>query len=165
MTDTTTLTMWGTLVPVMVGGAIGLVGGWLGPWLVERRKEAAEKKKRRAEKFEELVAAVVEHFHWMANIRYFYISGQGSLPTSLSPITKIDAIASTYFPEFEKLVRQLDSASNKYEMWILNIGQKRVRNEPGYESLTAHDEVITPYTDIRAEFLMELRNFARREFQ
>ena len=129
------------------------------------RKEAAEKNKRRAEKFEELVAAVVEHFHWMANIRYFYISGQGSQPTSLSPIMKIDAIASTYFPEFEKLVRQLDSASNKYEVWILDMGQKRVRNEPGYERLTGHDDVVTTYTDIRAEFLMELRNFARREFQ
>lgn len=156
--------MWTTLVPVMVGGAIGLVGGWLGPWFVERRKEAAEKKKRRAEKFEELVAAVIEHGLWIRALSYFSISGQGSEPL-LSPVTKIEAIVSTYFLEFEVLARQFDSASNNYQAWIFSIGQKRVLNEPGYESLTGHDEVLTKYMDKGAEFLMELRNFARREFQ
>ena len=93
------------------------------------------------------------------------ISGQGSLPTTVSPITKIEAIASTYFPEFEGSVRQFDSASNKYEMWILSTGQKRVKNEPGYENLIGHDDVAEEYADKRAEFLMELKLFARREFQ
>jgi hypothetical protein len=156
--------MWQTLVPVIVGGVIGLAGGLFGPLLVQSRKDASERKKRRTEKFEELVGAVVEHSQWIAALRFFAISGQGSLP-ALSPITKIEAIASTYFPEIEGLVRQFDSASNKYEMWILSIGQKRVKNEPGYESLIGHDAVVTEYTDKRAEFLMELRRFARREFQ
>jgi hypothetical protein len=133
-------------------------------YLLAVRKEAADKKGKRAEKLEELVGAVVEHFHWMAHMRYFYISGQGSQPT-LSPITKIEAIVSTYFPEFTGLVRQFDSASNFYEMWILSVGQKRVRKEPGYENLVGQDEVVTKYTDKRAEFLAELRSFARREFQ
>jgi hypothetical protein len=164
MTDTTTVSMWSTLIPVMVGGVIGLVGGWLGPWLVERRKEVAEKKKKRAEKFEELVAAVVEHGLWIKALSYFTISGHGSEPP-LSPMTKIEAIGSTHFPEFDVLVREFDSVSNKYEIWIYDMGQKRVRNEPGYESLPGHGEVLKNYMDKRAEFLMELRNFARREFQ
>jgi hypothetical protein len=68
MSDTaTTGTTWTTLVPVMVGGAIGLVGGWLEPWLLERKKEAAENKKKRAEKFEKLVATLFEYtsIGWM----------------------------------------------------------------------------------------------------
>ena len=153
-----------SLAPVVVGGLIGIAGGWLGPWLLEARKQAAEKKKKRAEKFEELVGAVVEHYHWIGALRFFTISGQGSLPT-LSPITKIEAIASTYFPEFEGLVRQFDAASNNYEIWLLGTGRKRVQNEPGYENLTGHDEVVTKYIDKRAELLMELKRFARREFQ
>jgi hypothetical protein len=151
--------------------AVGLVGALVGAgistgttYLLAVRKEAADKKRKRAEKLEELVGAVVEHFHWMAHMRYFYISGQGSQPT-LSPITKIEAIVSTYFPEFTGLVRQFDSASNLYEMWIISIGRKRVRNEPGYETLVGQDEVVTNYTDKRAEFLAELKRFARREFQ
>jgi hypothetical protein len=107
---------------------------------------------------------VVEHYHWFAVMRFFIISGQGSQP-ALSPITKIEAIASLYFPEFEDLVRQLDSASNNYEIWILDTGQKRIRNEPGSEKLIGHDDVLTKYTDARKAFLAELRKLGRQEFQ
>jgi hypothetical protein len=161
MSDVST---WNVLLPVVVGGAIAIVAGVVGPYVIQRVKEKADRKQKRAEKFEELVGAVAEHYHWIGALRFFAISGQGNQPT-LSPITKIEAIASTYFPEFELLVRQLDFVSNEYEKWILNTGQKRIRNEPGYEKLTGHDDVLTKYTDKRAEFLMELKRFARREFQ
>lgn len=160
----TATSVWNGLLLVGVGGAIGILSGVIGPYFIQRRKDVADRKRKRAEKFEELVAAVVEHYHWMATMRFFFVSGQGSQPT-LSPITKIEAIVSTYFPQFEMLVRQLDSASNEYEIWILSTGQKRIGNEPGYEKLTGHDEVLTKYTDKRMDFLVELKRFARREFQ
>jgi hypothetical protein len=53
------------LISVVVGGIIGIAGGLIGPLMLERRKEASEKKKKRAEKFEELVGAVVEHYQWI----------------------------------------------------------------------------------------------------
>jgi hypothetical protein len=153
---------------VMVGGAIGILGTVLGsvvgPYFLQRLKDVADKKRTRAEKCEELIGAVVEHFHWFNAMRFFFISGQGSEPT-LSPITKIWAIASTYFPEFELFVLELESASGAYESWIMRVAQKRIRNEPGYENLTGHDDVLTKYTDKRMEFLTELKRFARREFQ
>jgi hypothetical protein len=157
-------TVMETLWPVIVGGGIGIVAGIVGPYFIQRAKDAADKKRKRAEKFEELVSAVVEHYHWFATMRFFYISGQGSEPP-LSPITRIEGIVSTYFPEFEELVRRLDSASNRYEIWILNVGQKRVRNEAGYEKLDGHDEVVTNYKDARSNLLAELKRFARRKFQ
>jgi hypothetical protein len=156
--------LWNVLLPVLIGGAIGIVGSFVGPFFLQRLKDAANRKRKRAEKFEELVAAVVEHYHWMASMRFFFVSGRGNQP-SLSPTTKIEAIVSTYFPQFEMLVRQLDSASNKYEIWILSTGQKRIANEPGYEKLIGHDDVLTNYTDKRMDFLVELKRFARREFQ
>jgi hypothetical protein len=152
------------LLPVIVGGAIGIIGGLVGPYFIQRAKEKADKKRTRIEKFEELLAAVAEHYYWIAATRYFFISGQGSEPT-LSPMPKIQAITATYFPEFQALVRQLDSTSNEYEVWMLNIGQKRLRNEPGYERLVGAAEVMTKYTNARMAFLAELRRFARREFQ
>lgn len=148
----------------LVGVVVGAIITTGVNYLLAVRKEAQDKKRKREEKFEELVGAVVEHFHWFAAMRYFFISGQGNQPT-LSPIINIEAIAGTYFPEFADLVRQFESASNRYEIWILGIGQKRVRNEPGFEQLVGQDEVVTRYTDTRAAFLAELRRFARREFQ
>ncbi len=164
MPDPATTSMLNILVPVIVGGAIALAGGLIGPPFLYHLQQKAEKKRKRTEKFEELVAAVVEHYHWFAVMRLFFISGQGIQPP-LSPIIKIETIVSLYFPEFEDFVRQLDSASNNYEIWILDTGQKRIRNEPGYERLIGHDDVLTKYTYARKAFLEELRSFARREFQ
>jgi hypothetical protein len=53
------------LLPVIVGGTIGIVGSFIGPFFVQRAKDAADKKRKRAEKFEELVTAVYEHKHWI----------------------------------------------------------------------------------------------------
>jgi hypothetical protein len=150
------------LLSVLVGGAIGIIAGVAGPYFIQRVKEKADKREKRADKLEELIGAVIEHYHWFAAMRYFFISGQENQPT-LSPIIKIEAIAGTHFPEFGPLVQRLNSASNNYEIWILDTGQKRLRNEPGYEKLTGHDEVLTNYTRARDAFIAELRNFARRE--
>jgi hypothetical protein len=51
---------WVGLLGTAIGGAIGL----LGPWLLQRRREAEENRQRRAAKFEELVAAIYEFDHW-----------------------------------------------------------------------------------------------------
>jgi hypothetical protein len=80
-----------TLITVVVGGLIGLAGGWLGPWLLERRKEAAEKKRKRAEKFEELVAAVYDFDHWNENFRRSTVFGEQQIST-VSPFHKLQAI-------------------------------------------------------------------------
>jgi hypothetical protein len=105
MSDTATIvTMWSTLVPVMVGGAIGLVGGWLGPWLVERRKEVAEKKKIRTEKFEELVATLFEYEHWLDGFRdsQMFSTIDQLLPTlPPSPFGRLHAISAVHCPVFE----------------------------------------------------------------
>jgi hypothetical protein len=155
------------LLSVALGGVIAIFAGWIGPYFVQRTKDAAEKKRKRAEKFEELVAAVVEHDHWIGAMRFFIISGQDYSRGigQPSPITKVHAIVSTYFPEFELLLLEFEVVSSAYEGWISNTGQKRVRNEPGYENLTGHDDILTKYKDKQLEFLTELRSFARREFQ
>jgi hypothetical protein len=146
---------------VLVGGALALVGSFIGsvigPFFIQRAKDATDRRRKRAEKCEELIGAVVEHYHSIAAMRYFTISGQGNQPT-LSPITKIQAIVSMYFPEFDVLALQFDIVSNSYELWILDIGQRRVRNEPGYENLAGHDDVGQEYTAKRMEFLAALRN-------
>jgi hypothetical protein len=155
----------------LIVGSMALVGVLVGAgvtnrvnYLIAVRKEAQDKKRKREEKFEELVSAVIEHNQWFGALRFFAIAGQGSLPY-LSPMTKIEAIVSTYFPELEGLLRQFASESTDYEVWVLDRGQKRVLNEPGYERLDGYDDVLTKYLSKSAEFLVTLKLFARREFQ
>jgi hypothetical protein len=150
------------LLSVLVGGAIGIMGSFGGQLFLQRAKDAVEKKRKRAEKFEELVAAVVEHGHWIDTMRHFRAFGTGIEPT-LSPIVKIRAISATYFSEFDELVLQFEVASYKYEWWMLETEQKRLAGET--ELLGGHEDVLKEYLGKREAFLKELRSFARREFQ
>jgi hypothetical protein len=154
--------MWSTLVPVMVGGAIGAVSGWLGPWLLEGRKEAAEKKRKRAEKFEELVATAYEHQHWLnraSDILVFGNSGE----IGLSPLTKIEAISATYFPQFKLKIEALDTTARAYELWTLDAGRRRLAGE--VEGLTAGGtDVYRPYLVSLNSLLVDLREYAKTEF-
>src|ERR1700680_1778044 len=101
MSDTAMVTpLLNVLLPVIVGGAIGIVAGLIGPYFIQRAKDAAERKRKRAEKFEELVAAVVEHGHWLDALRNIRGLGVGSelgfaTEITLSPMAKIHAICAT----------------------------------------------------------------------
>lgn len=155
--------MWSTLVPVMVGGAIGLVGGWLGPWLVERRKEAAEKKKIRAVKFEELVAAVYEFDHWLSVKENKQAFG-GDDKIGPSPFSKIEAISGVYFPEFEAAIFRLEAAAQVYQKWMAEAWGRRIGGK--IEGINdGFSEVYNPYIARRDALLTELKKYASENFR
>lgn len=150
--------MWETLFAVVVGGLLTLSG----TWLIEGRREKAERKKRRAEKLEELVAAVYEHKHWLdlvENIRVF--GGTDAKP--MSPFAKVEAIATVHFPQFLPKLTQLESAAHDYELWMLDAASKRLTT--GKPDTNGHKEAYAGYATKRGEALKEMREYARREFQ
>jgi hypothetical protein len=130
--------------------------------ILHRRQRRAEKKNRRAEKFEELVAALFEHKHWldiMSKIRVFDQQGQ----LSMSPFARVQAISSVYFPEFAQEISELDLAAERYEAWILDARQKRLQDEQSY--LDGAKEAYDSYFERFHSLQAELRAFARREFR
>ena len=64
-----------TLLPVIVGGIIGLLGGLVGPPLAYWLNEGAARKRRRAEKLEELIGAVYEYDDWLESLRGIRVFG------------------------------------------------------------------------------------------
>src|SRR4051794_23429816 len=93
------------LIPVIVGGLIAVIGGLVGPPFLHRMQVKADTRKRRAEKFEELVGALYEHNHWLdmhKNIKLF--ANEGVLP--VSPMGKVQAIISVYFPQFRTQINE-----------------------------------------------------------
>ena len=147
----------------MVGGAIGLVGGWLGPSLVERRKEAAEKKRIRAEKFEEMVTAIYEFDDWLNRKENIQVFG-GEEKLGSSPFAKMEAISAVYFPEFMEKTEELQKAVRNYELWMSKAWKKRVDGEIDKVNEGLLD-VFNPYKDRRKELLKGLRNYASKNFQ
>ncbi len=64
------------LLPVIVGGIIGLLGGLVGPPLAHWLGEGAARKKKRAEKLEELIGALYAFDHWLGLMRSINVWGK-----------------------------------------------------------------------------------------
>lgn len=165
----------GTLIPVIVGGGIALTGAWLGPWLLEKRKEAAERKRTRAQKFEEMVAAVYEFDHWVDNLRQERAYGMDR-PSTVSPFAKIEAISALYFPQFDPSVKALKKAADDYRTWMTKAGVARLsRQEEVIKgsldlldipemSVEPSGKAYDPYGKAKDALLGQLIELARKEF-
>jgi hypothetical protein len=81
-----------SLWPVVVGGLLGVGGtmvGMIGTTIRDVAQQRHEKAKRRSDKFEELVAAVYEHDHWLEGMRDRDAFGLGDAQKTVSPFAKV----------------------------------------------------------------------------
>jgi hypothetical protein len=154
-----------SLWPVVVGGllaglfALGGIGvGLVGAARRDVAQERREARKRREEKFEELVAAVYEFDHWLDGIRKRAF-GVGDAPETVSPFAKVQSISAVYFPQFSELIGELDRASVQYRMWIYKAARR------GADPADGFDEAFSPYAKNREALLGALSKFAHEHFQ
>jgi len=109
-----------------LGGSLGGIGvGLIGSARRDAAQERHEKMKRRAEKFEELVAAVYEFDHWLDTLRNRDAFGTDKAPQTVTPFAKVQSISAVYFPQFSGLVDGLDQAATEYTIWIHSVAIKR----------------------------------------
>jgi hypothetical protein len=156
--------MWATLVPVLIGGLLTLAGGFIGPLFLQRQKDHVEERKRRADKFEELVAAVYEFDHWIENCKQRGMFGAKDIPAVVSPFAKVQSISSVYFPRFDDAIKELDIATSKYRIWMTAAGMKRLTGKMS-EINEGFNDAYMPYVEKREGLLIALKKFAGEEFQ
>ena len=97
------------LVPVLVGGLLtlgGTVAAALGTVIRDVVQRRTKEKKRRVDKFEELVVAVYEFDHWLDRLKDRFVFG-ADVPETVSPFAKVQSISSVYFPQFSTLANDL----------------------------------------------------------
>jgi hypothetical protein len=149
---------------IALGGTIiGFAGGFVGQWLLEGRKHEAEKKRKRAEKLEELVITIYDHREWMNEIAVNY--NKESHPNS--PFAKIEAIKQVYFSQFDILVRKMAMTSNNY---YISIKKNNAMRQQSDSSIPAHaidelTEAKESYYKSLGSLLDEIRKYSKREFQ
>jgi hypothetical protein len=165
MADTSVALSFGQLLtialaPAIITGVVSVVASMFGPSRAEASKQRAEDRKRRAEKFEELVANLYEHKHWITlakDIRVF----DASKDLGVSPIGKIRAIATAYFPSLHVAVLSFDAAAAGYEAWMFGARVKKLNNIPQFNS-----GFEKPWADYLAAFAAveaELKRIAENE--
>jgi hypothetical protein len=157
MTDASDTSLW----PVIVGGALALVGSFGGVIIANVFQGKREKEKRQAEKFEELVKTIYEFESWLIERRDSSYDRDSKPGEIISPLAKIDAITAIYFPRFMPMVRDLQQASFHFEGWI---AQSRMNTLRGTPSLDGHEEAYKVFLDKRSVLLEALRKFAEEEY-
>ena len=133
------------LVPVLVGGLLtlgGTVAAALGTVIRDVVQRRSEERKRRANKFEELVAAVYDFDHWLDRLKDRFAFGADILET-VSPFAKVQSISAVYFPQFSTLADDLDEAATDYRRWMIGAGEKRLNKDPAY--MDGFKEAYDPY--------------------
>jgi hypothetical protein len=152
------------LIPVIVGGAIAIAGGLIGPPVLHLLERHTAKERKRAEKFEELVTTLHEHSHWLDSLKGFRVFGrEGQEPPS--PMAKIRTICTVYFPQFDTTMSELEIQSRGFEMWMLDAGLKRLQGGKVSEMKTGMAETYNPYFKKFLSVQKELQAFAKTEFQ
>jgi hypothetical protein len=157
MTDASDTSLW----PVIVGGALALVGSFGGVIISNVFQGKHEKEKRRAEKFEELVRTIYEFDAWLVEQRNSSFDLTSKREETISPMAKVDAITAIYFPRFMPMVRDLQQASFHFEEWT---AQSRINTLQGTPSLDGHEEAYKVFLDKRSVLLEALRKFAEEEY-
>ena len=135
-----------SLLPVVVGGLLalgGVVAGVIGTAIRDVVQQRRDDRKRRADKFEELVAAVYEFEHWMEGMRGRETFGL-DVPRTVSPLAKVQAISSVYFPQFEAQLTELETATTQYRKWMRNAGARRVAGDTAAALMQGYEQAYAP---------------------
>jgi hypothetical protein len=113
--------LWG----VLVGGLIGIAGGVIGPTMLHLMQTKERDHRLRADKFQEIASTVLETQVWLDNVRDDKLWGKEVRP-GVSPITKVYAIATIYFPELSGELNDLQEAVQEHATWIAGAALKKV---------------------------------------
>jgi hypothetical protein len=148
MADASDKSLW----PVIVGGALALVGSFGGVIIANVFQGRREKEKRQA---------IYEFESWLIERRDSSYDRDSKPGEIISPLAKIDAITAIYFPRFMPMVRDLGQASFHFEGWIAH---NRMNVLQGTPSLDGHNEAYGTFLAKRSVLLEALRKFADEEF-
>jgi predicted negative regulator of RcsB-dependent stress response len=150
------------LIPVAAGGVLALLGVFGGGFLSHWLKTRTEKANRAAEKFEELLIALFEHKRWLSQMSGHRVFG-AEKPDAISPVAKIRAIASLYFPHFKGEVTTLDLAADGYESAMYAAAMERLKDGvPSQEKLTLIQNAYGPYSVAFHHLVEELEAHAKQ---
>jgi hypothetical protein len=151
-----------SLIPVIVGGLIGLAGGIVGPPLAHWLNEESSHRKKRAEKPEDMLGFIYAHTHWIDGLRSIRVFGEHD-SREPSQLPKAQAIAAIYFPHFVDDLKAYDLTARKYEIWMLDAAKRRLAGDVS-TLIDGGSEAYAPYYEKYLEILATLQKYAAKEF-
>ncbi|MBX5223797.1 hypothetical protein HJC04_26330 [Rhizobium sp. NLR8a] len=156
MTDASTpANIWPVLMPVIVGGSLAILGGALSPIVSHILSARSARQARRVQRFEEMMAAVYEHDHWLDGKRHISIGQE--VESGPPPIHKARSIVLMNFEELRAPIRELDLASSRYQHWMAEVAVNRSKGVLSVEGFQAAYKIwldeFTSFQDVAAAYV------------
>lgn len=155
----TTTDILSVLLPVIVGGVIGVLGGIAGPPIAHWLATGAAKETRRIERFEQLLTLLHEHDLWLEKQRGSKVFGSDE-PAEAPPLPRALALASVYFPAMESALSSYEDRARDYWRWMLSAAEVRLQGNLG-KANEGFEEAYRPYRTSFVAILKELARFGR----
>lgn len=158
----TMIEIWKNMLPVIVGGAIAILGSLITQLWLHRLNEKALSKRKRAEKLEELVCRIYQHDKWLNLLQSGAVFGAQVQDPELRPLGQAHAIAAVHLLELLPAFDVLDSKSIEYERWMYDKAMFRVseRQAPFIGDIK---DVYDPYCKARNALLKKVQEVSRQE--
>lgn len=150
--------MLAILLPVIVGGVIGVVGGIAGPPLSHWLSQRAAAKERKVQRLEDILSAIHEHDHWLEDMRLHRMFGDTPRPAGAPPLPRAQALCAVHLPELRKAVDALDSASIRYTLWMAEAAKRRVSGKFD-EVLDGFDDAFRDYRKVQLQAVEAITSY------
>ncbi|WP_435658095.1 hypothetical protein [Brucella pituitosa] len=118
-----------SLLPVIIGGLIGLLGAAVVPIVSHLLTSKTERKRERIAKFEELFELLSDYEQWIDTENMRIVWGEKTVRRP-SPLLRAQAICAIYFHELKLPLADLSTAAAPYFVWMGNAGMRRIRKAP-----------------------------------
>ena len=149
-----------SLLPIITGGLIALLGGAVGPVVSHFLASKKEKKRERIEKFEELFEVLSEYEQWVDAERMRIVWGVAGV-RSPSPLLRAQAICAIYFHDLKPNLADLSTAVGPYFVWMGAAGVRRVGKKPNIND--GFNEAYMPYRQKWTECVTAVSDYATRK--
>jgi hypothetical protein len=147
----------GSLLPVIVGGLIGIFGSAVGGYLLFKLKSGHEISIFKKSKLEELSLLAYECDDWLDSLKMKYLI-KGDIESIISkfPISRMKMIQALYFPTLESEVLRLASAVEDFRGLII-LERPRLRKEQKYS-----DEFKSQYEVKQQAVLLAIQGLVKQ---
>jgi hypothetical protein len=147
------------LIPILGGALIGILGGFVGTKYSHRLNSSSGKSTERRAKLETLITESYEIKVWFQKQTNYYFYGAEEI-IEQSPMAKVEAISSMYFPELDSVVSALSVAENEYRKFLVEGGRLRLAAKtptPPREHLENFNEVYLNFENAQSNVVKEGR--------
>lgn len=131
-----------SLLPVIIGGLIALLGGAVGPVVSHFLTSKNDRKRERIEKFEELFELLGDYERWVESEYKRMVWGEKTVSRP-SPLLRAQAICAMYFHDLKPYLVELNEATANYFLWMSDAGIRRVQKTPNISE--GFKDVYAPY--------------------